>query len=128
MHWISNRTYDLLNNSYAALVTSGTATLETALFKVPQIVCYKGSAISYHIAKRLIKVDYISLVNLISNKEVVKELIQDELTVEKIRTELKKILGNSLERQLMLKEYKSMGDILGDGGASEKVASLLLKE
>ena len=107
MHWISNRTYDLLNNSYAGLVTSGTATLETALFKVPQIVCYKGSAISYQIAKRLIKVDYISLVNLISNKEDVKE---------------------SEDRKIMLNEYEKMTVLLGGGGASEKVASLLLKD
>lgn len=126
MHWISNRTYDLLNNSHAGLVTSGTATLETALFKVPQIVCYKGSSISYQIAKRLIKVDYISLVNLISDKEVVKELIQSELTVENIRTELEKILNETEDRKLMLQEYEQMAVLLGGGGASEKVASLLL--
>jgi lipid-A-disaccharide synthase len=128
MHWISNRTYDLLNNSHAALVTSGTATLETALFKVPQIVCYKGNSISYQIAKRLIKVDYISLVNLISNKEVVKELIQGELTVENIRIELKKILTDTEDRKLMLEEYEKMAVLLGGGGASEKVASLLIKD
>jgi lipid-A-disaccharide synthase len=128
MHWISNRTYDLLNNSYAALVTSGTATLETALFNIPQVVCYKGSAISYQIIKRLIKVDYISLVNLISDKEVVTELIQGELTVENIRRELKKILGNTPERKLMLDEYAKMITLLGGGGASEKIASLLLKD
>jgi lipid-A-disaccharide synthase len=82
--------------SRAALVTSGTATLETALFEVPEIVCYKGSNISYQIAKRLIKIKFISLVNLIMNKEVVKELIQQELTVQNIQKELELLLSNQL--------------------------------
>ena len=77
--FISNKTYDLLSVAHAALVTSGTATLETALFKVPQVVCYKGSWISYQIAKRIITLKYISLVNLIMDKTVVTELIQEEL-------------------------------------------------
>ena len=80
-----NKTYDLLLQAKAALVTSGTATLETALFGVPEVVCYKGSPISYQIAKRVIKVKYISLVNLIMDKPVVKELIQNELTVENLK-------------------------------------------
>ncbi|MEO0526029.1 MAG: lipid-A-disaccharide synthase, partial [Bacteroidota bacterium] len=90
--FIENRTYDLLSISYAALVTSGTATLETALFKIPQVVCYKGNWISYQIAKRIITLEYISLVNLIMDKEVVKELIQGDLNTENLRSELSKIL------------------------------------
>ena len=88
--FISNKTYDLLSVSHAALVTSGTATLETALFKVPEVVCYKGSWVSYQIAKRIITLKFISLVNLIMDKEVVKELIQDELNTKNLKIELKK--------------------------------------
>ena len=128
MHWISNRTYDLLNNSYAAMVTSGTATLEAGLFEVPQVVCYKGNAVSYQIAKRLVKIDYISLVNLIANKEVVTELIQNDLTIQNLQDEMDKIITESEERNKMLRSYSEMKNILGDGGASKKVASLLLKQ
>src|SRR5204863_3157208 len=91
---VKNRTYDLLMQAKAALVTSGTATLETALFGVPEVVCYKGSPLSYQIAKRVIRVKYISMVNLIMDKPVVKELIQDELTPENLRRELNEILTN----------------------------------
>lgn len=127
MRWISNRTYDLLNNSFAAMVTSGTATLEAGLFEVPQVVCYKGNAISYQIAKRLVKVDYISLVNLIADKEVVTELIQNELTVQNLRDEMDKIVSETDDRNKMLQAYSEMKNVLGSGGASKKVASLLLK-
>ena len=89
--FVSNQTYSLLQNSHAALVTSGTATLETALFKIPQVVCYKGNWISYQIAKRIITLDFISLVNLIMGKEVVKELIQGDLTPKNLTIELKNI-------------------------------------
>ena len=89
---LGGKTYELLNNASAALVTSGTATLETALFGVPEVVCYKGNTISYQIAKRVIKVKYISLVNLIMNKPVVKELIQHEMTTENCIKELKDLL------------------------------------
>ncbi len=124
---LEGQTYDLLNHSDLAIVTSGTATLETALFKVPQVVCYKASTISYHIAKRLVKIDYISLVNLIMGKEVVKELIQGELTAKHIVSELKKIENNSSEgREKMLNEYQNLIHKLGGGGASEKVAHLLI--
>ncbi|MEZ4921926.1 MAG: lipid-A-disaccharide synthase [Crocinitomicaceae bacterium] len=127
MHWISNRTYDLLNNTHLAMVTSGTATLETALFNVPQVVCYKGSQVSYQIAKRLVKVDYISLVNLISGKEVVKELIQNDLTPKNIQVALDKLVENgSVERIKMLEDYQSLEELLGGGGASDTVAELLL--
>jgi lipid-A-disaccharide synthase len=123
---IYNKTYDLLNNSHAALVTSGTATLETALFKVPEVVCYKGSAISYQIAKRLISIDYISLVNLIMEKEVVKELIQYEMNVKNIREELDKILeGDGRDR--ILSDLENLREKLGGVGASKNVATKLLK-
>ncbi len=123
---IENDTYNLLNNSHAALVTSGTATLETGLFQVPQVVCYKGSAISYHIAKRLVKIDYISLVNLIANKEVVKELIQGELTKDNLISELTGLLAGE-KRETLLQDYQRMIGVLGGGGASEKTAKSMLK-
>ena len=122
---LENQTYDLLNNSALAMVTSGTATLETALFKVPQVVCYKASSISYQIAKRLIKVPYISLVNLIMDREVVKELIQHELTPENITTELNRFIENPVE---IIADYELLATKLGGGGASLKVAQLIVKQ
>jgi lipid-A-disaccharide synthase len=124
---IFGQTYDLLNCSTAAIVTSGTATLETALFNIPEVVCYKGSKISYHIAKWLIKIKYISLVNLILDREVVKELIQDECNASKISEELLKILPGGSKREQMLNDYKNLKEVLGEGGASTKVAQSLLK-
>lgn len=123
---VQGATYDLLSNAHAALVTSGTATLETALFKVPEVVCYKGSSISYQIAKRLIKVPYISLVNLIADKELVKELIQSELNTKNLIEELSKICSGAT-RDAMLSEYDSLIDLLGGDGASDKIASEMLK-
>jgi len=122
VHFVSNETYDLLSVSFAALVTSGTATLETALFKVPQVVCYKGSWLSYQIGKRLVKLDYISLVNLIMNKEVVKELIQNELNTIQLKYELGKIL-DSYERTKFFINYYELEKKLGGKGASEKIAN-----
>jgi lipid-A-disaccharide synthase len=124
---VSGETYSLLNNSHAALVTSGTATLETALFNVPEVVCYKGSAISYQIAKRLIKVNYISLVNLISDKEVVKELIQAELNTANIASELEKITKNEANRTRLLNDYANLRQKLGGSGASKNVAIAVFK-
>src|SRR5690606_4162243 len=103
--FITNKTYDLLSVSTAALVTSGTATLETALFKVPQVVCYKGSNISYQIAKRIITLKYISLVNLIMDKEVVKELIQNEFNSENLKRELDTILDPSERTNFFVNYY-----------------------
>ncbi|MGB0896351.1 MAG: lipid-A-disaccharide synthase [Flavobacteriaceae bacterium] len=123
--FISNKTYDLLSLSTAALVTSGTATLETALFKVPQVVCYKGSNISYQIAKRIIKLNYISLVNLIMDREVVKELIQKEFNSEQLSVELKKILEPSYRTQ-MFTDYYDLEQRLGGSGASETTAELIV--
>ena len=124
---ISGYTYDLLSMAKAAIVTSGTATLETALFRVPQVVCYKGGMISYHIAKNLVKVDYISLVNLIMDREVVKELIQNEFTETNLRTEFEKIAKSESYRKKMLEDYQELYAKLGGGGASAKTAELMLK-
>jgi len=124
--FVVNKTYDLLSVSHAALVTSGTATLETALFKVPQVVCYKGSTISYQIAKRIVTIKYISLVNLILDREVVTELIQNDFTQQKLIQELTKILDPSYRKQLLL-EYDVLEQKLGGKGASEKAAKLIVK-
>jgi len=123
--FINNKTYDLLSISYAALVTSGTATLETALFKVPEIVCYKTSWISYQIGKRLINLKYISLVNLILDKEVVKELIQSDFNEITLEKELNKILKQKRRKELFL-NYFELEKKLGGIGASEKVANLIV--
>jgi lipid-A-disaccharide synthase len=125
--FISNKTYDLLSCSSAALVTSGTATLETALFKVPEVVCYKGSWVSYQIAKRIITLKYISLVNLIMDKEVVTELIQEECNPGRIRKELAKLTQAAYRREL-LKQYEILEEKLGGEGASKKTAQLIISD
>ncbi len=121
------QTYGILSAASAALVTSGTATLETALFEVPEVVCYKGSPISYYIARMLIKVRFISLVNLIMDREVVTELIQQECNPKRIREELTRILPGGPDRERMLNDYKELRDKLGEGGASRLVAGAVLK-
>jgi len=123
--FISNKTYDLLKIAQAALVTSGTATLETALFKVPEVVCYKGNSISYQIAKRIITLKYISLVNLIMDEEVVTELIQDSCNTKNIKKELTKILDTEYRKKLLAK-YDALEQKLGGAGASEKTAQLII--
>ncbi|TBW28062.1 lipid-A-disaccharide synthase [Gramella sp. KN1008] len=123
---IMNKTYDVLSISHAALVTSGTATLETALFKVPEVVCYKGSYISYNIAKRIINLDYISLVNLIMNRAVVKELIQNDFNSKNLQTELHKILDED-NRKRIFEDYYELEEKLGGNGASKKTAQLIYK-
>ena len=123
---VENKTYDLLSVSSAALVTSGTATLETALFKIPEVVCYKGNEISYQIGKRLVNVKYISLVNLILDKEVVTELIQDEFNETNLENELFKILDHK-EREIMFDHYYQLEQILGGKGASDNTAKLIIK-
>ena len=123
-HLIKDETHRLLQHSHAALVTSGTATLETALIQVPEVVCYKGNRISYEIAKRIVDIKYISLVNLIMDKEVVAELIQSDLYKEKLEQELKKILSGP-SRDNILDEYILLKEKLGSGGASERAAELI---
>jgi lipid-A-disaccharide synthase len=125
---IHGATYDILNLAEAALVTSGTATLETALFNVPEVVCYKANAISYQIAKRLIKIKFISLVNLIMDREVVRELIQNECNSELIEEEFSKIIKGGSKRNKILEEYVLLREKLGSGGASKKVAQSLLSK
>lgn len=125
--FVSNKTYALLRNSTAALVTSGTATLETALFKVPEVVCYKGSWASYQIAKRIITLKYISLVNLIMDSEVVTELIQDDCSTKRIREELNKILEPNY-RKTLLENYDLLEEKLGGIGASKKTAQLIVAD
>lgn len=127
VHFVSNKTYDLLRCSKAALVTSGTATLETALLNVPEVVCYRGSKISYAIAKRLVKnINYISLVNLIMDREVVKELIQNDLNTKNLVEELKKIIDGD-KRAQVLNDYELLRKKLGGSGASDHAAEVILK-
>jgi lipid-A-disaccharide synthase len=125
--FINNQTYALLSIATAALVTSGTATLETALFKVPQVVCYKANSISYAIAKRIITLKFISLVNLIMDRKVVTELIQKEFTKENLTLELTKLLREDTRHE-MLENYEVLEEKLGGAGASEKAAYLLLQK
>jgi lipid-A-disaccharide synthase len=124
---VTGRTYDLLRHARAALVTSGTATLETALFGVPEVVCYKGSGISFAIARRIVKVPFISLVNLIMEREVVRELIQAEMNVADLTAELRRLLFDEAHRQRMVHDLQELRDRLGGAGASTKAAIALWK-
>lgn len=127
VRFILEDTYNLLNNASAAIVTSGTATLETALLKVPQVVIYKTSTISYAIARSFIKVPFISLVNLVAGKEVVKEMIQHHMNPDAITEELKNILNNDEYRNRMLQAYEQIYNRLDVGSASENAAKLMVK-
>ena len=124
VHFVSGKTYDLLAHSYAALVTSGTATLETALLNVPEVVCYRGNWLSYQIAKRVISLKYISLVNLIMDAPVVTELIQGALNTRNLKVELNKLL-NADYREKLLKDYEALREKLGNEGASERTAQAI---
>ncbi len=124
---VTDDTYNLLSVATAALVTSGTATLETALFEVPQVVCYKTGTLSYMIAKQLIRVPYISLVNLVAQKEAVKELIQHELTAQNLTQELRSVLPGGARRETQLQDYRQVKTLLGEKGASEKAGELMVK-
>ena len=126
---IFGQTYRLLQQAQAALVTSGTATLETALFRVPQVVCYYtpiGKVISF-LRRHILKVKYISLVNLVANKEVVRELVADTMTVANVRAELNALLNDASYREKMLQEYDRMIKILGPTGASRQAASKMIE-
>jgi lipid-A-disaccharide synthase len=128
---VLNQTHALLQNSFAALVTSGTATLETALFNVPEVVCYKGGNISYQIARRIIDksmIKYISLVNLVMGKEVVKELIQSELSTANLVRELNYLISDESRRERIFRDYLQLKQKLGGAGASEKTATLILNQ
>jgi len=121
---VLNQTYELLSKSRAALVTSGTATLETALFGIPEVVCYKGNNISYQIAKKLIKIKYICLVNLIMDKEVVKELIQQDMNEENLVDELGLLLTNKNKQQEIQEDYDRLRALLKLGGNASENAAL----
>ena len=126
---VFGQTYRLLQQSKAALVTSGTATLETALFKVPQVVCYYvafGKFVSW-LRKKILKVKFISLVNLVANREVVRELVADGMTVDNVRNELDALLNDESYRGKMLAEYDRMIEILGPAGASRQAASEIIR-
>lgn len=124
VHLILNKTYDLLQHAQAALVTSGTATLETALFEVPEVVCYRGAPLSAFIARRLIDVPYISLVNLIVERPLLKELIQKEMTADQLATELERLFQPEKRREI-LDGYQELKKRLGQSGASQKAARLM---
>lgn len=117
-----DQTYNILKQAKAALVTSGTATLETALFGVPQVVCYKGNQLSYWLATKLVKVKYISLVNLIMDKPVVTELIQQDLNFKNLEREMHKLLHNSVRQKQLQEDYKELWNKLGQKGASDMAA------
>ena len=122
-----DQTYDLLSNSEAALITSGTATLEAAILDVPQVVCYKANPISYLIARKLVKLKYISLVNLILNRSVVKELIQNEMNAENVLRHLKILLFSKEKREQILQDYVELKRKLGGKGASRSTAELIIR-
>ena len=122
---LKGRTYDLLKQSSAALVTSGTATLETALIGTPEVVCYKGGAISYMIAKRLVKVKFISLVNLIMDREVVKELIQQDLSTDNLEKELRLLLYDKGRKTAIVNDFDDLRQKLGGPGASARAAATI---
>ena len=123
---VTGQTYELLHHAHTALVTSGTATLEAALFNVPQVVCYKGSWLSYWIARNLIRLQYISLVNLIMDKPVVTELIQQDLTTANLAANLEKILDGA-GRESVLTDYNELRNLLGGPGASDTAAALIIE-
>lgn len=125
---IFDQTYNLLSVAHAAIVTSGTATLETALFDVPEVVCYKASPVSYRIARLLVNIRFISLVNLIMDKEVVQELIQDDLSIDNLKEELTKILNDPAYRTNMLRNFLLLQDNLGGAGASKRIAEKIVRD
>lgn len=122
----NNQTYNLLKQAKAGLITSGTATLETALFGVPQVVCYKGNPISFWLATKLVKVKYISLVNLIMDKLVITELIQNDLNETRLKEELDKLLNNEQHVSALKKDYASLWHLLGNSNASENAAKVIV--
>lgn len=126
IHIVCDETYELLSESSYAIVCSGTATLETALFNIPQVVCYQTSAVSATIARMLIKVKYVSLVNLIANKAIVKELLQDDFTPHNLLDELKLIINNESHRKKILAGYDEVKSLMGNSGASAKTAELII--
>ena len=126
--FVHDRTYELLSHAQAAIITSGTATLEAALFNVPQVVCYKASPVSYHIARHRVKVPYISLVNLNMNREVVKELIQDQMNEPALYEEVRRLLYDGDYKAKMQEDYDALRKMLGGSGASRRVAAAMVEK
>jgi lipid-A-disaccharide synthase len=126
VHIVYDQTYELLSHATAAVVASGTATLETALFEVPQVVCYKTSWLTYQIAKRIVTVPYISLVNLVAGEGLVRELIQDDFSEHSLQDELKKILPKGEDRSRQLQGYEKLKTSMGEEAASERTARLMV--
>lgn len=126
VEFVYGKTYDLLSIAEFAIVTSGTATLETAIFKVPQVICYKSSYISYWIARMLVNIKYISLVNLIMDKEIVVELIQKNVSKTRIQDEISKLISDQEYKHVMLNSYDKMLQLLGSEGCSKKIAQDLI--
>jgi lipid-A-disaccharide synthase len=124
---IYNSTYDLLQNAEAASVTSGTASLEAALLDVPQVICYKGSTLSYEIARRIVDIKYIGLPNLVLDKAIIQELIQHELTVDNLHHSLDQLLHADAIRMRIAADYHELKNALGGPGASARTAELMLK-
>lgn len=125
---VYNQTYALMRYADAGIIKSGTSTLESALFRLPQVVCYKAGAVSFAIGKRLVKIDYISLVNLILQRPAVKELVQDDFTAANISAELNRLLHDTDYRTAMIAEYTTLGRMLGGGGASQRLAAQLVAD
>jgi lipid-A-disaccharide synthase len=125
---VFNQTYELMSYAEAGVIKSGTSTLESALFKLPQVVCYKTGGLSFAIGKRLVNVKYISLVNLIMDKLIVKELIQQDFTSKNISAELKLVLNDVTYRNNMIHEYTELIKLLGGTGASSRIAKHLVKD
>jgi lipid-A-disaccharide synthase len=126
VEFVYEKTYDLLSVASAAIVTSGTATLETGLFRVPQVVIYRAAAIEYFIGIRLVKVKFISLVNLIADREIIKEYLQHTMTVDNVDGELKRLLEDKPYREKMLTDYQEVYSILDKGSASDNAARLMV--
>ncbi|OFX47508.1 MAG: lipid-A-disaccharide synthase [Bacteroidetes bacterium GWA2_30_7] len=124
---IFGQTYNLLKNSYAAIVTSGTATLETAIFNIPQVVCYKTSPLTFYVARLFVNVKYLALINLILNKLAVKELIQTNFTFKNLKEEFQKITKSENYRAELFENYKLLSEELGGSGASKRTAELMYK-
>jgi lipid-A-disaccharide synthase len=124
---VENQTYELLSHAAAAIVASGTATLEAALIGTPQIVCYGGNEISFQIAKRLVRIKFISLVNIIMNRDVVRELVQHDLCAENLYDELQALLPNGSKRTVQLNDYAELRNLLGEKGAAKRIAQEMVR-
>jgi lipid-A-disaccharide synthase len=125
---VFNQTYELMSYARAGIIKSGTSTLESALFRLPQVVCYKGGSLSFAIGKRLVNVKYIGLPNLIMDKPVVKELVQDDFTVKNITEELSKLLNDEVYRNRIIGDYNELEKMLGGGGASSRISKHLVED